>query len=307
MRFASLLEDTDAQSLAWSMMSNHYHLLLRAGARSLSRLMHKLLGGYAGSYNRRHRRVGVVFQNRFKSVLCDEESYLMELVRYIHLNPVRARLVANLESLDRYLWTGHGVLMGMPGYDWQNTNGVLERFGATVSLARRHYRTFIADGLGNAKAIDYSGGGLIRSSGGWEAIRQARGDHERRIGDERILGDSQFVERALDHDCLEIEARARRLQSGWDLPRLIEAVCSHFDIEATRIADKGRGNDLSAARSVVCYLGASELGLRSTEIGAALRMSYSAVSRASRRGCAYCAKHGITVDRLAEINGDCCG
>ena len=129
-------------------------------------------------------------------------------------------------------------------------------------------------------------------------------DAERRIGDERILGDSHFVERSLGHDCLEIEAHARRSRSGWDLSGLIEAICEHFNVDATRIVEKGRSNELSAARSTVCYLGTSELSLRSSEIGAALRMSYSAVSRGSRRGQTYCIKHGLTVDRLMELNGD---
>jgi len=80
----------------------------------------------------------------------------------------------------------------------------------------------------------------------------------------------------------------------------------HSDVEATRIVDKGRSNDLSTARSVIRCLGAIERGLRRTEIGAASQLSYSAVSRVSRRGCAYCGKHEVTVDRLMELNGDCC-
>ena len=122
---------------------------------------------------------------------------------------------------------------------------VLEHFGSTIIDARRHrYRAFIAEGSEIAGPVDYNGGGLIRSYGGWQAIREARRAHERRIGDERILGDSDFVAQSLEHDCLDVEVHTRRLQSGWDLPRLIKAVCLHLDVEVERITDKGRGNNL---------------------------------------------------------------
>ena len=91
-------------------MSNHYHMLVRVGATPLSKLMAPLLGGYAGYYNRRHQRAGYVFQNRHKSILVDEESYLLELIRYIHLNPMRVAMLLVLEELDKYPWTGHAGL-----------------------------------------------------------------------------------------------------------------------------------------------------------------------------------------------------
>ena len=126
-RLAMGLERTGADCLAWAVMSNHYHLLLlRVGTHPLSALMQRLLGGYASSYNRRHHRVGYVFQKRFKSILCEEETYLLELVRYIHLNPIRAKVIAGLTALDRYRRTGHTVLMGKREQGWQQTEAVLD-------------------------------------------------------------------------------------------------------------------------------------------------------------------------------------
>ncbi len=81
-------------------MSNHYHLLMRNGDQPLSQLMGPLLGGYATQYNRRHNRCGYVFQNRFKSILCDAEQYLLELIHYIHLNPIKAGLIGTFDLLD---------------------------------------------------------------------------------------------------------------------------------------------------------------------------------------------------------------
>ncbi|MBL4571845.1 MAG: transposase [Gammaproteobacteria bacterium] len=111
-RFGDNLRRSDAQCLAWAMMSNHYHLLIRIGVLPLAKLMAPVLGGYAGNYNRRHCRSGYVTQNRFTSILCDEDSYLFELIRYIHLNPLRAEVIDSFAELGRYQWTGHAGILG---------------------------------------------------------------------------------------------------------------------------------------------------------------------------------------------------
>lgn len=119
-RFSALLQETGTQCLAWALMSNHFHLLLRPTRDKLSSFMRRMLTGYAVTFNLRHRRSGHLFQNRYKSIVCEEDPYLLELVRYIHLNPLRAGLVSDLESLDRFRWSGHTVLMGghtLPGQD----------------------------------------------------------------------------------------------------------------------------------------------------------------------------------------------
>jgi hypothetical protein len=87
-------------------------LLLRTGLTPISTVMRRLLTGHAVQFNRRHRRHGHLFQNRYKSILCQEDPYLMELVRYIHLNPLRAKLVADYKSLRRFSYAGHCALMG---------------------------------------------------------------------------------------------------------------------------------------------------------------------------------------------------
>jgi REP element-mobilizing transposase RayT len=106
-RLEGALRHTGGAVYAWCVLPNHVHLLVRSGWATVGRMMQSLLGGYAGAFNRRHRRSGHLFQNRFKSVLVEEDAYLLELVRYIHLNPVRAGLVAAGGALDRYPWTGH--------------------------------------------------------------------------------------------------------------------------------------------------------------------------------------------------------
>ncbi len=162
---------------AWSLMPNHLHLLVRTGKISLSQNMRSLMSGYAGYFNRRHRRVGHVFQNRFKSIVCDEEGYLLELVRYLHLNPVRAKVVKNVKELDRYPYSGHSALMDRVSRPWQQTEAVLERFSDRLQEARQAYREFILAAAVQGRWPDLMGGGLLRSYGGWlgvSALRRGR-------------------------------------------------------------------------------------------------------------------------------------
>ena len=111
-RLALILEETQTQCYAWALIPNHFHILLRIGTTPLSTVMRRLMTGYAVTFNIRHRRSGHLFQNRYKSVVCEEDTYLLELTRYIHLNPLRARLAEDLKSLDKYQWAGHSAILG---------------------------------------------------------------------------------------------------------------------------------------------------------------------------------------------------
>ena len=205
-RLGEGLEQAHCQCLAWAIMSNHYHLLIRVSTEPLVKLMSPLLSGYATQYNYRKKRSGYVFQNRYKSILCDADNYLLELIRYIHLNPLKAKMVMTMSELDRYRWSGHAGIMGKHIQTWHDAAEVLALFGKQSKKAQVHYRNFISDGV-ELTNRDLSGGGLIRSYGGWEAVKYLRKEHEARIGDERILGDSHFVEVALKNDNLSINPK----------------------------------------------------------------------------------------------------
>jgi REP element-mobilizing transposase RayT len=111
-RLALILDETQTQCYAWALIPNHFHLLLRTSLMPLSKVMRRLMTGYAVTFNKRHKRSGHLFQNRYKSIVCEEDSYLLELIRYIHLNPLRAGLAKDLKELDKYPWTGHSAIMG---------------------------------------------------------------------------------------------------------------------------------------------------------------------------------------------------
>lgn len=113
-------------------MSNHAHLLFRTGKAPLATIMRRLLTGYAVSFNRRHNRHRQLFQNRYKSIVCQEDIYLRELARYIHLNPVRAGIVKDLTQLNKYAYSGHSAIMGKVNRPWQDVKYVLGFFGKRI-------------------------------------------------------------------------------------------------------------------------------------------------------------------------------
>jgi len=192
-KLGDILQDTQTACFAWALMPNHFHLLFRTGNVSISTVMRRILTGYAVWYNRKRKRHGYLFQNRFKSILCQEDAYLLELVRYIHLNPLRAGLVHSLEELDSYSYSGHSTLMGNSKTPWQSTEEILRMFGIRSASARRAYRMFVEKGIEHGRRPDLMRGGLIRSAGGWEEIEALSAEKNYQRSDERILGDGDFV------------------------------------------------------------------------------------------------------------------
>jgi len=111
-RLSELVEESAIEIYAWALMPNHFHLLLKTKNRPLSSSMRKILTGYVINVNRRHKRYGHLFQNRYKSIVCQEGVYLMELVRYIHLNLLRGGVVKDMNGLNSSPWSGHSALLG---------------------------------------------------------------------------------------------------------------------------------------------------------------------------------------------------
>jgi putative transposase len=135
-RLAALVEAGALAVYAWALLPTHAHLLVRTGSRPVARSMRSWLTGYAGAFNRRHQRVGHLFQNRDKSVVVEAEPYLVELVRYLHLNPLRAGIVRDLRLLQRYPGTGHAALCGRVPRPWQATAESLTQFARDPRRAR---------------------------------------------------------------------------------------------------------------------------------------------------------------------------
>lgn len=178
-RLSDLCAGGNLTVYAWALMPNHFHLVVRTGRQPISKSMRKLLTGYVVNFNLRHKRYGHLFQNRYKSIICEDDPYLLELTRYIHLNPLRAGIVDDLERLSRYRWAGHSVIMGRVRRDWQEIETVLAFFGKGHRAVEK-YVEYVREGISYGKRPELVGGGLIRSSGGWSHYRQFSEDHQSR-------------------------------------------------------------------------------------------------------------------------------
>lgn len=283
-RFGDVVQETQTLCYAWSLMTNHFHLLLRTGQTPISTVMRRLLTGYAIWYNRRHHRAGHLFQNRYKSILCQEDTYLLELVRYIHLNPLRAGLVESLEKLDAYKYSGHSVLMGVNKNPWQRTENILSLFGKRKSSARRAYRSFVEKGIALGRRPELVGGGLIRSAGGWQDVLALRKDKAYQKGDERILGDGEFVNQVLAKAEDRLERHQALRASGIDRESVAQRVAQLLTIKTDEVWAKGKYPRIVEARSLYCYWLVRELGVSMAQLGRELGLTIAAVSKSVQRG-----------------------
>ena len=272
-RLDHLLEETRTICYAWAMLNNHVHLLLMPTERPLSHFMRRLLTGYAVSFNVRHRRSGHLFQNRYKSIVCDQDSYLMELVRYIHLNPVRAKIIDSLDELASYRWCGHRQLIGLGSEQLIAADDLYALLGPRKRAARQSYLNFLADGL-KLKIGKLSIGGR-RSS---QLLDDSLTDHD--AYDDRILGGGHFVERVLK----ELE-QDERLMS---LDEIVTAVSAYFGISELDLSQPSKVRSVVKAKAVVCYLAIRVNKHTGGEVGRRLSYTSSATSRAIKRGQELC-------------------
>ena len=296
-RLEDLCPKTQTNCYAWAFMSNHAHFLFRTGTEPLSRLMRRLLTGYVIGFNRRHGRRGQLFQNRYKSIICQEETYLRELVRYIHLNPIRAGIVQTLDKLKSYKYCGHSSLMGKMKREWQDTDYVLGYFGKSKGKARQGYESFIKDGLTQGRKEELTGGGLIRSLGGWTEAREALKSGVHIMSDERILGDSDFVDSIISQSEEHYERRHNLRRQGYDLDRIAERVSEVLGMELHEVFSKGRQDRKVIARSLLCFWAARELGLTHTALAKKLEMSLAGIGFSVERGESIAKKGNYSLER----------
>jgi hypothetical protein len=246
--------------------------------------MRRLLTGYATAFNLRHKRQGHLFQNRYKSILCQEEPYLLELVRYIHLNPLRAGIARSYEELGGYPYCGHSVILGNTKREWQDSEFVLRLFDEKVGLARRRYAEYVKKGIEQGKRPDLIGGGLLRSQGGWAGVKDLRDAGDCQKGDERILGDGDFVTQVL-RDAEENYARKYRLKAkGWELEHVLDRITELLHVSREEVLDSSKVRLRVEARGLLCYWATKELNITQIYLAERLAITQSAVSRAVRKG-----------------------
>lgn len=280
-RLEKLIPESGIVCYGWAFLSNHAHFLFKTGHLPLSQFMRRLLTGYVVNFNRRHKRHGQLFQNRFKSIVCQEDVYLRELIRYIHLNPVRAGLVNELDGLDNYPYSGHKALMGQLECPWFPVDEILTLFGQSTGSGRAAYRNYVEEGIEQGRKEELVGGGLVRSAGGWAEVKKSQ-NHG--MSDERILGDSEFVNATLAQAEESLSRHYVLKAQGFDLQYIVTKAAEIFQIESNEIYSSGRQSLIVSARSLVCFWAVRELGMSLSELARTFNMTVPGIGYAVTRG-----------------------
>jgi len=274
----SLLAQSKCLCYAWCLMPNHFHLVLRPTEVALDTMMRRLNGTYARQFNMRHARRGYLFQDRYKSIVTEGFAYVRELIRYVHLNPLRAGMAKSLTDLENFRWSGHRTLLGIDTTPWMSAKEALSRFSPSLSRARQVYRSFLTEGIDR--------GGTFESI--WAEIRACASepDGDSRFGDGRVVGEPAFVRKAIERKEAE-EARLRRLREERpDLPTLLKRVQTDHSFADSADLIRGRRPGCRAARSEFCHAAYKAYGYSLSQIGAFMGIQPASVhSLASRMRC----------------------
>ena len=236
---------------AFCCMSNHVHFALQIGSIPLSRIMQNLSFRYTRWVNQRKRRIGHLFQGRYKAILVDGDSYLLQLTRYIHLNPIRAGLVKNLED---FRWSSHRAYLGKASFPWLTTEWVLSQFGKRMQMARKRYQEFVSEGVQEGH----------------------REEFHRGTGNTRVLGDDHFVDRILSKN----EPGRHEVPS---IGQIIQRVSRTYGVAETDLKSVAQRRALSEARAVVGWLVREGNCGTLTEAGRRLNRDVATMSSAVQR------------------------
>jgi REP element-mobilizing transposase RayT len=274
---AHVLKEAHGRCLAWALMSNHYHLLLETGRDPLPRVMQRINQRHAESFNRRHDRVGHLFQDRFGSDRVGDDRHLATLIAYIHLNPVRARIVADVEALAAHPWAGHAALVGRTPRRFHDVDRALAAFGDGRRAARRGV-------IATMTAVHerwLRGGEVATPRIDIPTSAQAR---DRAYGVRGVRGRRRFVERVTD----ELQSRsirhARFRRAGWSADAVAVHVARRLGARIDDVREGRRTAAETRARAVAAYLAWHCVGATQAEIGRAVGVGFSAISRAIGRG-----------------------
>lgn len=232
--------------------------------------------GYAVRHNHRHKRKGHLFQNRYKSIIVQEEPHFLELVRYINLNPVRAGIVRTMEDLAGFPYSSHAVIMGKKVFSCQDVDGLLHWFSNTKREAIRQYLSFVASGydrLKNDYESEKSTGGYGKKPGmpGADAYYDIASD------DDRILGHKDFADRILNR------VDRARIKSRPSIEEILSEVEEEWGVEAALILGGSRERRISRARREFFLRAHEKAGYTLSHLGRLSKRSHVAVKKAIER------------------------
>lgn len=264
-RFVDLLRHVvkrdEAVVLGWSLLGNHFHLILRQGPVSLSRTIKTLQQGVTRSRNIRDRTFGPLWQGRFKAKEVSDDHYLMQLVAYVHLNPVKAGLA---ENADEYRWSGHQDIVSHRANPLVAVDDVLLVYGQTRRKALRNYRSAMAGVDGE----DWSGAGPGRLPW-WRLGRPTEEDRLRRTK-------GPFID--------ELGRSTGRWRPTYSATEWLELACCHLGVDRHELGGRGRDPDIVMSRELIGLVGIERFGVKVIELAADLGKSRDGVSKWMRRG-----------------------
>jgi len=256
--FLSVLQEAalmfDARVAAYCLMSSHYHILLQTPAGNLSRAMRHINGVYTQRYNRRRHVDGQLFRGRFKSILVEEDTYLLQLLRYIHKNPIRANIVKNIRE---YPWSSHqGYVSNAKKWDWLHKRFLLGMFSERPFVAKKMYREFVVD-KDSPEILSFFGKKNLAS----------------------LFGSADFIQWIKEKYYLEKkhdEEPESRIRSP-SIAEIKKAVCDAYGVDEQALLQTRRGH-VNEPRVMSMYLGRKLAGLSLAEIGSAFgARKYSSV------------------------------
>lgn len=255
---------------AFCLMKNHIHLVIQVEDVSLSRMMQNISLRFTKWINFSRHRTGHVFQGRYKALLVDADAYLLELVRYVHLNPVRA---GGFDFPEECPWTGHRGYLGREYLPWLTTDFVLSMFSPRREQARTRYEIFVRDGMGKATRDEFL-------CGTYEG---------------RIIGNDAFSDEVL----------ARVSQKGapeYSLDEVIRVVCAHFQISEEQLDAPGKVRPMTEARAIAAAIVQASPHLRLTDLAQRLNRDVSALGKAGQRAAGDERSCGVIGDLVVEIS-----
>ena len=281
--FIALLQETtemfDLRVAAFCLMSNHYHLLVQTPVANLSRAMRHINGVYTQRYNRRQNTDGQLFRGHYKSVLVQENSHLLELLRYIHRNPVRAQMC---NAAGDYLWSSHrGYCNSAKKWDWLHKEFLLGMFDQDLHKAKKQYKSFVQC-EDSAEVTDFFSRKNLSS----------------------FFGSRNFIE--------WVKSTYHQLQNHKEIPQsrhlaptiddIKRTVCQYYEVEQRQLEQTKRGQ-VNEARNVAIYLARKRCGLRLEEIGQEFELlQYSSVSSIVTRTEKQLSKNKQLRNRIKEIS-----
>jgi putative transposase len=237
---------------AFCLMPNHIHMAIQVGDISLSRIMQNLCFRYTQWVNRRQERVGHLFQGRYKAVLVDADSYLLELVRYLHLNPVRAGMV---KSPEAYPWSSHLAYLGEKKFPWLTTDWVLSQFSSSRRRADKEYREFVHSEIAGGHREEFH--------------RGARGER-------RVLGEDNFIEEVLSR----VRHERKRTPA---LGEVVKKVGEYYGVKEAELSAAGKSHRISVVRGIIAWLVLESRELTLVELSKQLKRDVSTLSSAAKR------------------------